>query len=159
MNSSLSFILIALSCFAGCTAQTEKSVQEEHQQNNGQIIERGTRIAPGTCRMVGTLVAIDSALEKSGPCSKAPCQGIVRVDSILGYGSAFGNPIAVNAQIEVKFTFTVAPTSRALFPTMTQGLPGLQLGNQFQADIETINEPSMGVRHSLYVVGDYKRLN
>ncbi len=159
MKVSLSFLVLGLICLLGCSARTEKSALDENQQDHGQVIERGTQIAPGKCRMIGTLVAIDSTLERSGPCSKAPCKGIVRVDSILGYGSAFGNPIAVNGQLEVRFAFTVAPTTSGLFPNVTQVLPGLQLGTKFQTDIESQNEPSIGERRSSYVIEDYKRLN
>jgi hypothetical protein len=159
MKFSQSILIAAMFCFGGCSAQTDKSIHEEHRSDEGQIAEQASRVAPNKCRMVATVMAIDSTLEKDGPCSKAPCRGIVRVDSIIGYGSAFGSPIAVNTEIEVRFAFTVAPTNKDLFPNLTQRLPGLRLGTRFQTDIESQHELGVGVRHPSYLVQMYKRLN
>jgi len=127
---------VALVGLSACASQTEQSVRDENQ-NPGQIIAQGERIAPGKCRVLCTVVAIDSSLEASGPCAKAPCRAVVRVDSILGYGSAFGNPIAVRGEIPVRFAFTLAPTTNDLFPSMTEHLPGLALGSKFRTDLES----------------------
>ena len=151
---------LALTGLLACSAQTDKSVRgEDQQQKPGLITEQHNQIAPGKCRIVGTLVAIDSAMEQSGPCSKAPCRAIVRIDSILGYGSAFGSPLALNKQIAIRFGFTLAPTTKELFPNMTNRLPGLEIGSKFQSDLESQNEMRSAGTQSWYLVYDYKRLN
>jgi hypothetical protein len=153
--------LVMLACLAGCSAHTENSVQKDHRQqreNPNPNSDQQSRIAPGRCRIVGTLMEIDSTLENGGPCSMAPCRGIVRVDSVLGYGAAFGIPIAVHERVNVRFAFTLAPTTKALFPTMTEELPGLQVGARFQTDLESQNGPGMSRQRFPYVVEDYKRL-
>lgn len=99
----------------------------------------GEPIPPNHCRIVGTVVAIDQSLKSSdpqSPCSKAPCLATVRVDSILGYGSAFGNPIAVGRQVEVMFGFTLSPTKEIL-PQLTQAYPGLKVGSSFAANVRS----------------------
>jgi len=154
-------LLVVLACCMACSAQTDKTMRDERQQrpNIKPTVERQTQIAPGRCRIVGTLVEIDSTLDTGGPCSKAPCRGIVRVDSILGYGSAFGNPISLNAKINVKFAFTLAPTTRDLFPNMTVQLPGLYIGASFKTDLESQNDMGVGERHYFYLVQGYTKLN
>jgi hypothetical protein len=162
MNWVRSIAAIALACFMACSAQTDRATRSEgrlQQSTQMPIVDRQVRIAPGRCRIVGTLVAIDSVLEKGGPCSKAPCRGFVRVDSVLGYGAAFGNPVAVSERVDVRFAFTLAPMSKELFPNMTEQLPGLQIGTRFQADLESQNEFGNGERRVSYLVQEYKKLN
>ncbi len=152
--------ILAMIGLLACAAQTDKSVRgEDQRQKLRPIAEQQTRIAPGKCRIIGTLMAIDSTMEDSGPCSKAPCRATVRVDSVLGYGSAFGNPVSLNARIAVRFAFTVAPTTKDLFPNMTNRLPGLQVGSTFQTDLESQIEMRSAGTQSWYLVYDYKRLN
>ena len=153
-------VLIATMTVLGCSGHTEKSVRGDHQQESGHpmaIVARQTSVPPGYCRIIGTLVSVDSTLEQMGPCSKAPCRGVVRVDSILGYGSAFGGPLAVKQQIDVQFTFTLAATTEDLFPTMTERLPGLHIGDRFETDVESRNEPGMRMRPVSYVIQQYRK--
>ena len=154
--------IVVASCLLACSAKVDKSTQGENQRQHVQqmpIADQQSHIAPGHCRIVGTIVSIDSTLEERGPCSKAPCRAIVRVDSVLGYGSAFGNPIAVGAQIPVRLAFTLAPTTKELFPNMTERLPGLKVGAKFQTDLEARNEMGTGERRSSYLIQDYEKLN
>jgi hypothetical protein len=153
----LSFLVAGL---MSCSDQTKKAVRDEDQHRPAKpTADQNIRISPGKCRIVGTLVSVDPTMDKEGPCSKAPCRGTVRVDSILGYGSAFGNPIATNTQIQVRFAFTVAPTSEDLFPNMTERLPGLNVGSHFQADLESQIEMNKGAQSPTYLVYDYRKLN
>ncbi len=150
--------VIAVTALAACASQTDKTVREEGLSPK-LVADQGERIAPGKCRIVGTVVAIDPSLESGGPCSKAPCRAVVRVDSILGYGSAFGNPLALQAQIPVRFAFTLERTSKDLFPNMTDQYPGLAIGSRFQTDIESAVEMQSAGGRSSYTVYGYKRLN
>jgi hypothetical protein len=158
MRIRLFFVAMALAGLAACASQTDKSVRQETQKLR-PISEQGERIAPGKCRIVGTIVAIDSTMEATGPCSKAPCRAVVRVDSVLGYGSAFGNPVALQGQIPVRFAFTLAPTTKDLFPNMTDRFPGLALGSRFQTDLESAVEMKSTGGRPWYLVYDYRRLN
>lgn len=153
--------VLAMSLFA-CSAQTDKTVRNEQTGNQGyrqSIPPQHSAIAPGRCRILGTLVGVDSTLEGGGPCSKAPCRGFVRVDSILGYGSAFGKPLVVTKVVNVRFAFTLAATTKDLFPTMTERLPGLEVGARFQADLESQNEIGSGGRNTSYAIQEYQKIN
>ncbi len=156
------FFIVAASCMTACSARVDKTTRSENKEqqvHQAPIADQHDHIAPGRCRIVGTVMSIDSTLEEGGPCSEAPCRAIVRVDSVLGYGSAFGNPIAVTVQIPVRFAFTLAPTTKDLFPNMTERLPGLQVGAKFQTDLEARKEMGMGERHVSYLIQEYKKLN
>lgn len=162
-NSGRTIAIVALACFLACAAQKEtRDTSGQQQQRNtihGPVADRTTHIAPGRCRIVGTLVGVDSSLAENGPCAKAPCHGTVRVDSIVGYGAAFGNPIAVNERIRVTFAFTLAPTTKDLFPTMSDRLPGLQVGERFWTDLESQPETGIDEQRTVYRVYRYEKLN
>ncbi|GEO05078.1 hypothetical protein AAE02nite_27420 [Adhaeribacter aerolatus] len=94
------------------------------------------RLAPGSCRVVGRVISVLPDLEpaKNTPCGQVPCRAVVKVERILGYGSAFGKPLAQDQEIKVYFVFTLSPSQR-YFPELTTPLPGLQAGDVFQADV------------------------
>lgn len=92
-------------------------------QTEGKAARTET-IAPNHCRIVGTIVSVDSTLDlsdTSNPCSRYPCRATVRVDSMLGYGMAFPHPLPSGSRIPVTFLFTLHP--------------GLSIGTQFRADV------------------------
>lgn len=99
------------------------------------------RIAPGSCRLRGEILSVSAALEpdKNTPCGKVPCKAVVKVHQIVGYGSAFGKPLASGQEINVYFHFTLSPTAR-YFSELTKPLPGLKVGNIFQADVSRASE-------------------
>jgi len=102
-------------------------------------------LPPDVCRIVGTLVRVDSSLKgyrADDPCSKAPCEALVYVDSILGYGSSFPVVLSTGVTIRAHFTLTLAPTEQVL-PTVKPSFPGLVLGSNFRADLK--NMPTLGV--------------
>ena len=118
-----------------------RSSKQEKQDGSAQqpipFVENKL-IAPGHCRIVGTIVHIHSILvltDKTSPCSKAPCLASVRVDSIIGYGSSFIEPLSAGDTVFIKFMFTLSPTTKELFPDMTELYPGLSMGSQFVADV------------------------
>ena len=109
------------------------------------VIQRET-IPPSRCRLVGTIVAIDSGFRSSNanePCSRVPCRASVRVDSVLGYGPGFPTVLSRSEEIYVKFAFTLGPT-RELFPNMSEFYPGLGVGSTFTADVTGTAMPTMG---------------
>ncbi len=152
------FVIVLLFGLGACSAQSDKTMRNDEQQLGRPSAEGQLRIAPGRCRIVGTIASIDSAMEASGPCSKAPCKALVEVDSILGYGSAFGNPIALHGRIEVHFAFTLAPTTKDLFPNMSASLPGLSVGSKFQTDLESRIEMQPSGGRTAYLVYDYRKI-
>ncbi len=147
---------------AGCSAHVDKTAQDGNrstEESSHALQGQQTGISPGHCRIIGTLVSVDSTLAESGPCSKAPCRATIRVDSVLGYGAAFLRPLAVNSQINVRFVLTVGPTTSELFPNMTDRMPGIQIGGKFQTDVESREEMGQATTGPIYLVYAYKVLN
>jgi hypothetical protein len=146
------------------------SCATSHSAVNQTLIHpAGNSVSPNHCRIRGTIVAIDSTLDSSDstrPCAKVPCNADVRIDSILGYGSAFGSSVVQGEQYRIHFVFTLAPTSKQLFPSMDEVYPGLSSGSSFIADIERQN--SKGTFHvsgatqsmaAVFVIYSYSRLS
>ncbi len=152
---------LACCLLLACSARVSKTEQGETQstqEKNPAAQIQPARISPGHCRIIGTLVGVDSTLDVSGPCSKAPCRATIRVDSVLGYGAAFPKPIAVNSQIEVRFAFTVGPTTNELFPNLTERFPGVQLGNKFKTDVEAREAMGAANHGPFYTIYAYELL-
>jgi hypothetical protein len=147
--------LVVGGCCSSEQAQTSTTNASEtaHRMSALQLVEQ---IPPNYCRIVGMIVSIDSAQmlssDTSGPCAKAPCRAIVRVDSVLGYGSAFPQPLSVGQAVPVVFTFTLAPTN-TLFPDVDPPYPGLTIGSLFVANVRGMQGISVGenqvVRYSI----------
>ena len=113
-------------------------------------------IPPNACRVRATILAIDSSVSSDSstdPCSRYPCRATVRIDEVLGYGSAFSTPLAAGGTLPVRFTLTLAP-SAVVFPEMNPGLPGLTAGDSFAADIEG-GGPAIGGAARLFTVRTY----
>ena len=138
--------LLRISVVSVCSAfliacGSGKSAQEGTKEGGSSpaIQFAGDRIPPNHCRIVGTVVSIDPIMTSSdpqSPCSKAPCSATVRVDSILGYGSAFGSSITAGQQVQIMFGFTLSPTKEIL-PQLTQVYPGLKVGSSFVANVRS----------------------
>jgi hypothetical protein len=103
-----------------------------------------SEIPPGYAQIVGMISEIepisgDASLK--GPCSKAPCIALVKVNSAV-YGASFPQ-LVMNKEIRVKFQFTLEKTTKDLFPNMKEEYPGLNEGQEFTAlvaHIENIDE-------------------
>ncbi len=97
----------------------------------------GEPIPPNQCRVVATIVSIDSLVrsyDPKDPCSKAPCIATIRVRKIIGYGAAFPAPLSADDVIAVKFAFTTGPT-REVFPEMTEFYSGVRSGSTIEANL------------------------
>jgi hypothetical protein len=100
------------------------------------------QIPPGTCRLLGRIVTIlpQRDPDPQAPCGRVPCRARVRIERLLGYGAAFHPPLAEGQEVKVYFTFTLSPTSK-YFPELTSPLPGLRVGQRFEADMSGPAEP------------------
>lgn len=138
---NISLIIAILSILVSCQATRNEKKNEESPgkpQQSTMAFTIPSTIAPDHCRILATVVAIDSALNTAAtndPCAKAPCNATVRIDSLLGYGSGFPAVFSKGQEISVRFAFTTAPTA-GLFPEMSPGFPGVQAGAKILADVE-----------------------
>lgn len=159
-HQKIFFVVIALLC---------GSCSSEHSAMSQAVINPvKNSIPPGSCRISGTIIGIDSTLDLSDPaqpCAKVPCNADVRIDSVLGYGSAFGTPVVQGKEYKMHFVFTLSPTSKELFPLMNTAYPGLHTGSSFIADIKRQDSGrTPDVRHAtqsvvpVFVIYSYSRL-
>jgi hypothetical protein len=86
-------------------------------------------IAPGQARVQLKVVAVLPALAPagSGPCSQKPCTATVRVERLLGYGSAFQGDLREGQTLQVSFPMTLGPTG---------GQPAVKKGDLLQAEVQ-----------------------
>ena len=115
------------------------------------------KISPDHCRIIGTVVKIDTLLYRqdlNSPCSKAPCMADVRIDSVLGYGSDFP-PLKLGKVIKVRFGFTLSPTTKDLFPHIVGYFPGLDVNDSFKADLQRIVEVDSTRNKEGYIIYSY----
>lgn len=140
MRSSLILLSAALSLLLSCSTSRHDNPATRQGADSASIpsppspLGALTQIAPGHCRVVATLLSVDTA---RGPDSgnqesiEAPGRAIVRVDSVLGYGAGFLNPIASGQRITVRFD----PPQAGM---------DLTPGEQFRADLEEPGEALPG---------------
>ncbi len=142
------------------TNQNQPGIKSKKETSKNKPSVVNQRIAPNTCRFIGTIVSIDPTLKSKNPadpCAKAPCLATVRIDSVLGYGSAFPTPLSKGKEIRVTFKFTTAPTKEIL-PNLTESYPGVREGSTFFADLDAHQEPAIGKETGgiFYTVYGYK---
>jgi hypothetical protein len=152
-------IVLALCLFSSCgTSKQENShteaikVAKENMRNDAP-----PPLPPGNCKVIATVESIDKALKGTGandPCSKAPCSATVRIDSILGYGSAFPKPLVAGQIIQVTFANTLNPT-KEMFPDIEPSLPGLRVKDTFAALIS--GSVAMASTEPSYAIYSYEK--
>ena len=137
--------VVLITVFSACSSESGRTSEAEQ---TGSVSESASRGIPGTTsapippnhsRIIGVVANIYDIAETSDlskPCSQVPCQATIRIESVLGYGSAFGRPLAKGSEITGFFPFTLMPT-HTLFPTLEKDYPGLSVGSRFLADVES----------------------
>ena len=97
-------------------------------------------ISPGSCLIIGEIVSIEknqSLNNSNNICDKYPCRAVVKIDSVLGCGA--GAPAIGKSDIlKVKFSFTLAETTKEMFPNLEITLPGLNVNSRFKASIKKL---------------------
>ncbi len=151
-------VLISLLVLFSCNStQKKKEKVSAGQPQKASSLKIGAQnISPGQCRIIGTIVSI-AEIQQTGnadsPCSQAPCQAIVRVDSVLGYGQGFIRPLSKSKEVPISFKFTLSPT-RDLFKNMTTMYPGLTVGSKFRATVEA--QQLLGTKSFKYSISGYE---
>lgn len=150
MKTGTAILLLLLA--AGCSKDSREATKQEEQTPGRKYAEvpvtaldPNKMIPVGACRIVGTVLSVDSSEFLSGgtgPCSIAPCIAMVRIDSILGTGSSFTHPLTVGSAARMRFAYTLAP-SKEFFPKLDPPLPGLRAGSRFKALIQSSAESTM----------------
>lgn len=146
-NKSILLVLSTLVLAAGAcsgAAQSERPSVPEGMDDVG----------PNEARVLATLTGIHAERARSGPCAEAACSGVIRIDSLLGYGSAFPAPLSKGQHLDARFAFTLDPTREVDIDVDTT-LPGLSLGDSFWADLQGLPAPGT----TRYTIQEYYRLD
>jgi hypothetical protein len=146
MKSQSMLLVMALSGLAVLSSCSSAKTERAH---NAQPVERPEAVREpvpaGQCRLLATVLAVH-AVQTAGadrdPCSLFPCTATVRIDSVLGYGSGFATVLGTGQVIDVRFAYTLAPSKQA-YPDAAFSLPGLSVGERFQADFAASEEMSV----------------
>ncbi len=153
--------LVSLCFILGCSSEKNITIKKN---NNGDVqttSAQSNKIPPGQCRIAGTIISVDSTLDKyssKDPCSIHPCKAVVRVDSIIGYGSSFP-PLKQGSSIKMYFYFTLGPTTKDLFPNLNSFYPGLNTGDSFTGNISVRLTLNSNDKLKQYAIYDYKKIN
>ncbi len=156
MNRATLVLLAVVAMTVFSCRSSEKTTSDKEVSDMQKPPDPGPGIPPGHCRIVATVVAVDSVLstDATDPCSETPCTATVKVEEIVGYGSGFTAALGKGSEVRVHFRYTLGPSSE-VFPARSPGLPGLHKGSKFQADIKT--GPSlMGGDVQVFSVGQYQ---
>jgi hypothetical protein len=127
---------VVMTFISSCASADAEKTQQSMSDNS-----RKATVAPGQCRIIGRIVNIQPVsvtASKDSPCSKVPCKAVVSVQKILGYGAGFSNPLTEGKEITLNFVFTLSPT-KEYFPSLSEHLPGLSVGDSFSGSIESTN--------------------
>jgi hypothetical protein len=145
---------LLLTALTACRSNKEAqpATQSMMLDSLSTAIEMPAQVPPNHCRIVGKILQIDSTLlpDKTSPCGKAPCRAVVKITQVLGYGSSFGNPLADGQEISAMFAFTLAPTTKDLFPNIDKRLPGLSVGSVFTADVQSLEQFGGGTAYQIF---------
>lgn len=93
-------------------------------------------ISRGSIRVTAEIIEIKAInKEASDPkCADNPCTASIKIQEVIDVGAAFKGEIDEGQLVEAYFVKTLQPT-RGLYPELQQHLPGLRVGDEFQADI------------------------
>ncbi len=157
ISQTLVVLISLLALFSCKSTQQKKEQASADQPQKASSLKIGAHgIPPGQCRIIATIVSI-AEIQKTGnaddPCSQAPCQAVVRVDSVLGYGQGFIKPLAKSKEFLAIFKFTLGQT-KDLFQNMTKTYPGLEVGSKFLANVEA--HELIGTRTIKYSIYGYE---
>ncbi|MEO8166776.1 MAG: hypothetical protein ABI623_00925 [bacterium] len=151
--------MLSGSLLFGCGASKQDSGRAEEIQaaKERMTMDPGPTIPPGNCKVSATIVSISSTMKGSSeqdPCGTAPCIATVRIDNVLGYGSAFPKTFSAGETITMKFANTLLPTEKN-YPNVKPALPGLSVGSKFMALVN--GQMMMGQTEPVYMVYGYEK--
>ena len=151
--------MLSGSLLIGCGASKPDAgrAEEIRAAKERMAMDPGPTIPPGNCKVAATVVSISTTMKGNGekdPCGTAPCIATVRIDSVLGYGSAFPKTFSAGEKITMKFANTLRPTEKN-YPDVKPALPGLSVGSKFVALVN--GQMVMGQTEPAYVVYGYEK--
>lgn len=157
-DNCFSILLSGMLLISCGTSKEERGHSDDSQvAKERMVIRPSVPIPPNTCRVIASIQSIEQMFDGANdqdPCGKAPCLATVRIDSVLGFGSAFPSSIFAGKIIQVKFALTLNPTKEIL-PEVTPALPGLSVGSRFEALINA--SMAMGKTEPVLTIYGYEK--
>lgn len=116
------YIIMTIMVISGCKTESTNSLR--------------TPISRGTIRVTATVQDIKPIDKGSSnmACAENPCKALIRIIEIVDTGAAFNGKVDQGQVLEAFFVKTLSPTEH-IYPDLQQHLPGLEVGDEFQADI------------------------
>ncbi len=113
-----------------------------------------TEALPNSCLVTATVLTIypPDQSQKDSWCGKFPCTALLQINEIKNCGAGAAGMINLSANIEVNFTFTLAP-SDSVDKSISLHLPGLKVGDKILTSLHL--HPAMNDR-IIYTVYSYK---
>ncbi|MDB5033045.1 MAG: hypothetical protein JWQ98_286 [Chlorobi bacterium] len=139
MKSLFLAVLLASLAFCACsTPHTNGSAGDSIVARETTAVKSPVhQREPNSVLIVGTITAINP-MPKSDlpntPCSRAPCEATVHIDSIIRGGVIRGPLPVMGESVAMTFTYTLGQTA-ALYPKLKENYPGLSVGSHFEAEI------------------------
>ncbi len=151
--------MLSGSLLTGCGASKQDGGRSEEIRAAKEriVMDPGPTIAPNNCKVAATVVSISNTLKGTGekdPCGIAPCMATVRIDTVLGYGSAFPKTLSAGQTISIRFSNTLRPTAKD-YPDIKPALPGLSVGSRFVALVS--GQMEMGQTEPAFVIYGYEK--
>jgi hypothetical protein len=129
------FFLPAAVCFLFCSCGISHEVQTAQHYPAAS--------SPMACKIMGEVTGIIRTVDEDtgSVCVKHHCSAMVKIKENYGCGSSPVFSINRGDTIMVRFTTTLANTSK-VFPQMQAHYPGLKKGSVFVADV--VQHPKVG---------------
>jgi hypothetical protein len=129
-NCTMLLALCMCSCFS-CAHHIDRSEQPAAaaRQVSPPLVHTPP-VSPSRCRIIGTVLEVSS---RDSATSAFSVSVVVRIDSILGYGSSFGMPLVPGTPIHLRIA-SFAQNTGAVSGTSVPA--GFAVGSVLQGEIE-----------------------
>ena len=111
----------------------------------------------GTSVVVAKIIEVYDERLEIHPCSEVACVALVKLEKVKKRSSGFTSILDENQEGDMRFAFTLAETTKALFPNLDKRFPGLEEGDRFEANIK--EELLLGSGKTRWVAYEYILLN
>lgn len=135
MFKKIFFVIIAVGCWQ-CKSKTPANTSTK--TTGFSYYGDPNPIPRGMARIVAQVVKIKPINKihnnTNTICSRNPCEAIIHIEKVIGYGPGFIGKIKNRQQLEAYFIQTLTAT-KSVLPNRKKNLPGLQKKSRFEADL------------------------
>jgi hypothetical protein len=142
-------VLLAAGCASHEAEQEQPSVEPQAPGSASRTV-----VAPDRCRLLLTVLEVETVLEGDGPCGKAPCSARVRIDTVFAYGFSFPPVLHAGQVLQARFSYTTQ-RSDLWFPALKVRYPGVSAGQQVVAEAELSGSVDSPAPSPGLVIGHY----